>query len=144
MASRRDSLYRKNIVTAITFREEEVNGPYKPEDIPALSEAIKAYIDASDLTETGKKSRTGQVLSTLCRCVGRDWVGLSMVDRDFESLDIYVPIYDGVINVEAMIQDSEGDAYDLDEAMGKIEWMIPHEEIYRRAKLARDNQSFDD
>lgn len=123
---------------------EGQNGPYKPTEIVELASAITTHIDASDLTKEGKAVRKGQVLSRLGKCVGEYYLGLKMVNRRFSSCDIYINVSDGVISVEAMIADTEGDCYDLDEAMGKIEWMIPVDEIYRRARDTRDNASFDD
>lgn len=120
-----------------------LNGPYKTSDAMELFVALDKFVEDSELTEMGKKVRSGQLCSKLTKCLGQNWPGLQMVNRKFDSVEIWVEVVEGVANVSAMISDSEGDCYDLDEALGKIDWMIPVEEILRRAKVERDNQDFD-
>ena len=129
--------------TSIKFAEG-TNGPFKPSDGLALFVAIDQFIENSNLTETGKKVRSGQLCAVLTKCLGQSWPGMQMVNREFADIDIFVERTGEVLNVQAMIVDDQGDCYDLDEAIGKIDWMIPVEEIYKRAAQCRDNPSFDD
>ena len=124
--------------------DEGMNGPYKVSDGMELIVALNNFVESSDLTETGKKVRSGQLCSKLTKCLGQEWPGLKMVNRKFSDIDIWVEVVEGVANISAMISDTEGECYDLDEALGKVEFMIPVEEIMRRAKIVRDNQHFNE
>ena len=124
--------------------QDEINGPYPASKIQSLIAEVVEFVNASDLTEKGKTIRIGQLTSKLMKCAATQWVGLGMVNREFRQTDIYIERDGDVLNVKAMIVDTEGDSYDLEEASGKIDFMIPVEEIMRRAKAIRENQNFDD
>lgn len=123
---------------------EGMNGPYKVSDGMELIIALDNFVESSNLTETGKRVRSGQLCSKLTKCLGQEWPGLKMVNRKFSDIDIWVEVVEGVANISAMISDTDGECYDLDEALGKIEWMIPTDEILRRARIQRENQEFDE
>ena len=123
---------------------EGMNGPYKVSEGMELIIALDNFVESSNLTETGKRVRSGQLCSKLTKCLGQEWPGLKMVNRKFSDIDIWVEVVEGVANISAMISDTDGECYDLDEALGKIEWMIPTDEILRRARIQRENQEFDE
>ena len=123
---------------------EGMNGPYKVSDGMELIIALDNFVESSNLTETGKRVRSGQLCSKLTKCLGQEWPGLKMVNRKFSDIDIWVEVVEGVANISAMISDTDGECYDLDEALGKFEWMIPTDEILRRARIQRENQEFDE
>jgi hypothetical protein len=124
------------------FTDGELNGPYGVDRVPELIEKVAACVNASKLTEKGKIIRVGQLTNKLLKCRSSSWAGLSMVKMSFDRVDIYIDRQGEVLNVTPMIVDTNGDCYDLDEASGKIDWMIPKEVIMRRAKDARDNPDF--
>lgn len=125
------------------FENNELNGPYKVSEVPELLSRIDAFLGSCNLTEKGRSIRMGQLTSKLTKCMSANWPGLDMVEAKFKDIDIYIERSDEVLNVKPMIIDTEGDAYDLDEASGKIDFMIPKAEILRRAAQVRDNQNFD-
>ena len=126
----------------IAFEDETENGPYQVKDIPSLLDCITEFIESSKLSEKGKSVRLGQLTSKLIKCRNSVWSGLGMVDRSFSRCEIFIHRSGDVLNVLPMIVDSEGDSYDLDEASGKVDFMIPVAEIMRRAEAYRDNQDF--
>ena len=124
------------------FENNELSGPYSADRIPELIAKVVAFVEASQLTERGKSVRSGQLTQKLLKCQAASWPGLAMVDVSFSHIEIYVDRQDEVINVVPRIVDTEGDSYDLDEASGKIEWMIPKAEILRRCEKYRNNRQF--
>lgn len=124
------------------FEDETENGPYQVKDIPTLISDIAEFVENSNLSEKGKSVRLGQLTSKLLKCQNSVWSGLGMVDRKFSHCEIFIHRSGEVLNVLPMIVDSEGDSYDLEEASGKVDFMIPVAEIMRRAEAYRDNQDF--
>ena len=123
---------------------EGMNGPYKVSDGMELIIALDNFVESSNLTETGKRVRSGQLCSKLTKCLGQEWPGLKMVNRKFSDIDIWVEVVEGVANISAMISDTDGECYDLDEALVKIVWIIPTDESLRRARIQREYQEFDE
>ena len=78
----------------------------------------------------------------LLKCQQSVWSGLAMVERKFSHCEIFIHRSGEVLNVLPMIVDDQGDSYDLDEASGRVDFMIPVSEIMRRAEAYRDNQDF--
>jgi hypothetical protein len=124
------------------FSNNELNGPYDVSRVPELIQKVAAFIESSELSEKGRAVRLGQLTSKLLKCQAVSWKGLEMVKVDFDRVEIFIERQGEVLNVMPMIVDADGDCYDLDEASGKIDWMIPKEVIMRRARDARDNQIF--
>ncbi|MGI9446891.1 MAG: hypothetical protein ACR2NI_04445 [Pirellulales bacterium] len=124
------------------FENNSLNGPYSADRIPELIELVAECVNASSLTEKGKSVRLGQLTNKLLKCNATVWSGLKMVNVSFDRVEIFIDRQDEVLNVVPMIVDAEGDSYDLEEASGKIDFMIPKAEIMRRAKTIRDNQNF--
>ncbi len=124
------------------FENNALNGPYSADRIPELIELVADCVNASSLTEKGKSVRLGQLTNKLLKCNATVWSGLKMVNVSFDRVEIFIDRQDEVLNVVPMIVDAEGDSYDLEEASGKIDWMIPKSEIMRRAKSVRDNPNF--
>lgn len=124
------------------FENDSLNGPYSVDRVPELIQTLASCVNASKLTEKGKIIRIGQLTSKLLKCQNSAWAGLSMVNMDFDHVDIFIYRFGEILNVIPMIVDSEGDCYDLEEASGKIDWMIPKAEVLRRAAEVRDNQDF--
>ena len=124
------------------FSDNELNGPYSVDRIPELIEKVGACIEASELTDKGKSVRVGQLTQKLLKCQSSAWAGLDMVNVAFDRVEVFIERKGEILNVIPMIVDTDGDSYDLEEASGKIDWMIPKAEILRRAQLYRDNQEF--
>ncbi len=124
------------------FEDNALNGPYSVDRIPELITKIAACVDASQLTEKGKSVRLGQLTNRLIKCQASEWAGLKMVNVNFDRVEIFIDRQGEVLNVQPMIVDTNGDSYDLEEASGKIDWLIPKAEILRRAAQCRDNQEF--
>lgn len=124
------------------FENNTLNGPYSVDRVPELIEKVANCVEASQLTEKGKAVRLGQLTNKLLKCQRSSWPGLAMVGVNFDRVEIFIDRDDEVLNVIPMIVDHDGDSYDLEEASGKVEWMIPKSEILRRAALCRDNQEF--
>lgn len=124
------------------FSDGELNGPYSVDRVPELIEKVVACIEASELTDKGKSVRVGQLTQKLLKCQSSSWAGLDMVNVAFDRVEVFIERKGEILNVIPMIVDADGDSYDLEEASGKIDWMIPKAEILRRAQLYRDNQEF--
>jgi len=124
------------------FEDETENGPYQIKDINSLITDIAEFVENSSLTERGKKVRLGQLVQKLLKCQQSVWSGLAMVERKFSHCEIFIHRSGEVLNVLPMIVDDQGDSYDLDEASGRVDFMIPVSEIMRRAEAYRDNQDF--
>ena len=124
------------------FENNALSGPYSTDRIPELIEMVAECVNASYLTPKGKAVRLGQLTSKLLKCNSTAWAGLKMVGVEFDRVEVFIDRNGEVLNVVGMVVDKEGDSYDLEEASGKIEWMIPKAEIMRRARIVRDNQNF--
>ncbi len=124
------------------FEDDSLNGPYSVDRVPELMQTVAACVNSSKLTEKGKIIRIGQLTSKLLKCQNSAWAGLDMVNMDFDRVDIFIERAGEILNVIPMIVDADGDCYDLEEASGKIDWMIPKAEVLRRAREVRDNQDF--
>jgi hypothetical protein len=124
------------------FEDDTLNGPYSVDRIPELIEKVVACIESSELTEKGKAVRVGQLTQKLLKCQSSVWAGLKMVNVAFDRVEVFIERKGDILNVIPMIIDADGDSYDLEEASGKVDWMIPKAEILRRAQLYRDNQEF--
>lgn len=125
----------------------ELYGPYPVTDSIEILSDICQFISESDLSEKGKQIRIGQISAKMTRCCAANqrsnWPGLEMVNREFDRTDLYLCRDGSVVNVIPMVVDTEGDSYDFDEARGKVDFMIPVEEIRKRAESVRDNQNYE-
>ena len=124
------------------FSNNELSGPYATNRIPELIEKVAAFIGACSLTERGKAVRLGQLTSKLLKCQATSWAGLSQVETEFSRVEIFIDRSGEVLNVHPMIIDNNGECFDLEEASGKIDWMIPKSEIIRRCESYRDNSEY--
>ena len=124
------------------FEDNELNGPYSVDRVPELIEKVVACVEASELTDKGKSVRVGQLTQKLLKCQSSVWAGLKMVNVAFDRVEVFIERKGEVLSVIPMIIDSDGDSYDLEEASGKVDWMIPKAEILRRAAICRENQDF--
>jgi len=125
----------------------EMYGPHSVSDSMEILNDICEFIGKSELSEKGKQIRVGQISAKMARCyshqTAQHWPGLEMVGREFKRTDLYLCRQGSVVNVIPMIIDTEGDSYDYDEARGKVDFMIPVEEIRTRAEAVRDNQNYE-
>ena len=122
------------------FENNELSGPYSVNDIPELLGMITEFVEASSLTEKGRAIRIGQLTSKLMKCTASAWPGLTMAAEGFKTVEIFVDRDGDQLDIKPMIISDQGNAFDLQEASGKVDFIIPQAEILRRAKMVRQER----